>query len=112
MSDPAEVKRVLARLATGDTGEHPAVAAGDDYRTVIDAATDAVESLADAAAFVEADGHQRLADAIEAADAADDHPAARRGRRAEDELDDLAAALDSAGDRGTATTEEPGCSTQ
>jgi hypothetical protein len=101
MSDPSEVKRVLARLATGDTATYPAVTATDDYRTIIDAATDAAESLADAAVFVDADGHRRLTEAIEAAAAADDHPAARRGRRAKSELDDLQAALAGAEPSGT-----------
>jgi len=88
MSDPSDVKRVLARLANGEST--------DDYRAVVDAAADAVTHLSDAAAFVAADGRQRLADAIDAAEAADDHPAARRGRRAQAALDDLRTALEAA----------------
>lgn len=109
MSDPSEVKRILARLANGESTDYPAVSAGAEYRAVVDAATDAVDSLADAAVFVDADGRQRLADAIDAAEAADDHPGARRGRRAQTALDDLQTALaandDDDGD-GSAPTQE------
>jgi len=93
VSDPTEVKRALARLANGESADYPAVSATDDYRTVIDAAADAVDALDDAAAFVDADGRQHLDTAIGAAETADDHAAARRGRRARKALDALRDAL-------------------
>jgi hypothetical protein len=95
VSDPTEVKRALARLANGESADYPAVSATDDYRTVNDAAADAVDALDDAAAFVDADadGRQHLDTAIEAAETADDHAAARRGRRAREALDALRGAL-------------------
>jgi hypothetical protein len=97
VSNPTDVKRVLARLANGESPDYPAVSNGDDYRAVVDAATDAVGTLDDAAAFVDADGRERLDAAIEAAAEAGDHAAARRGRRAREALDALRDALASDG---------------
>jgi hypothetical protein len=109
MADPSEVKRVLARLADGESAAYPPLSRADDYRAVVDVAADAVDSLADTAAFVDGDGRQRLANAVDAAEAADDHPAARRGRQALAALDDLQAALEAregdAAERSTTDTE-------
>jgi len=83
--DVTTVKEVLARLARDPAGGPVRLRGrrfgGDDYRTVIDEACAAVESLADAAAFVDRRGVDGLEDAVEAAREAGDHAAARRGHR-------------------------------
>ncbi|MFD1587156.1 hypothetical protein ACFR9U_09180 [Halorientalis brevis] len=88
MPDHESVKRALARLAARSTGATSGTAPRliadptGNYRAVIDQASAAVQELSTAAAFVEADGLQRLAAAIDAAEAAGDHAGARRGREA------------------------------
>lgn len=93
MPDAATVKRTLSRLAR-QSAQAPAVEGGwfggDDYRTVVTAAEDAVESVAAAVDFLDADG---LDAAIDAATGADDHAAVRRGRRARDTLTDFRRAV-------------------
>jgi hypothetical protein len=87
--DTATVKKTLSRLAA-QSADGPAVEGGwfggGDYRTVLTAADDAVESVAAAVDFLDAGGLDRLDGAIETADEAGDHAAARRGRRARDTL--------------------------
>ncbi|MFB6164062.1 MAG: hypothetical protein ABEJ31_02790 [Haloarculaceae archaeon] len=100
MSDPATVKRTLARLADRAPAA-PSTPLGsdrDDYRTVVDAGTAATDSLAAAAAFADEVGVDRLAAAVERAAAQADHAAARRGRRALAAFDDARSALESPGD--------------
>ncbi|SDF83809.1 hypothetical protein [Halorientalis regularis] len=96
MPDTATVKRALSRLAA-QSADAPAVDGGwfggDDYRTVVTAADDAVESLAAAVDFLDNDGLDRLDAAIEAADDAGDYAAARRGRRARETLADFRRAV-------------------
>jgi len=76
MVSTAAVKRALAALASRtDTATRPAVA-------VIDEADAARSDLRRAAAFVDADGLDRLDEAIAAAERADDEAAAERGREA------------------------------
>lgn len=88
MPDPETVKRVLAELAhrPTDAGARMVARFGadspDDYRAVIDQACAAVQDLSAAAEFVDAVGTGRLESAIQAAEAAGDHAAARRGERA------------------------------
>jgi hypothetical protein len=93
--DTATVKRALSRLAA-QSAEPPTDGGwfgGDDYRTVVTAAEDAVESVATAVDFLDADGLDRLDDAIETAEEAGDHAAVRRGRRARNVLTDFRRAV-------------------
>ena len=76
MVSTAAVKRALSALASRtDTATRPSVA-------VIDEAEAARSDLRRAAAFVDADGLDRLADAVTAAERAGDETAAERGREA------------------------------
>ncbi|WP_123619895.1 hypothetical protein [Halorubrum sp. CSM-61] len=76
MVSTTDVKRALSALATRtDTATRPSVA-------VIDEADDARSDLRRAAGFVDADGLDRLDEAIAAAERAGDEAAAERGRRA------------------------------
>ena len=95
MPDTTSVKRALSRLAeqSADPPVDGGWFGGDDYRTVVTAAEDAVESVADAVDFLDANGFDRLDDAIEAADEAGDHAAVRRGRRARTVLTDFRQAV-------------------
>ena len=78
MVSTTAVKRALAALATRtDTARRP-------YVAVIDEANAARTDLRRAAGFVDAVGLSRLADAVDAADRADDEGAAERGREALD----------------------------
>jgi len=87
VSDPESVKRALARLAARPTGTvtRPATRLSTDrppdYRRIVDRASAAVQDLSTAADFAESVGTERLERAIEAAEAAGDHAAARRGQR-------------------------------
>ncbi len=88
MPDHESVKRALARLAARPTGAGNRTAARlgadstEEYRSVIDRASAAVQELSAAAAFAESVGLDRLDAAIDAAETAGDHAAARRGRAA------------------------------
>jgi len=96
MVSTTDVKRALSALATRtDTATRPAVA-------VIDEADDARSDLRRAAGFVDADGLDRLDEAIAAAERAGDEAAAERGRRARAAFRRFreAAAGDDSGDRG------------
>ncbi|WP_153188285.1 hypothetical protein [Halorientalis pallida] len=92
MPDTATVKQALSRLARRPARDS-LLLTGEDYRTVVRAADDAVESVAAAVEFLDADGLDRLETAIGAADEAGDHAAARRGRRARDALTDFRRAV-------------------
>lgn len=88
MPDTATVKRILARLASRESGSRSRL--GDSmlfgrtrgYRTIIDRASAAEADLKTAVEFIEDDGITRLDGAIEDARAAEDHAAARRGQHA------------------------------
>ncbi|KOX95765.1 MULTISPECIES: hypothetical protein [Halorubrum] len=76
MVSTTAVKRALAALATRtDTARRP-------YVAVIDEADAARADLRRAAGFVDAVGLDRLAEAVDAAERADDEAAAERGREA------------------------------
>lgn len=74
MSDPAAVKRALARLATNP--EPP------NYRRVTSAAIDAIENLECSPSFLETHGLETLEEAVETAVECGDVTAAQDGRRA------------------------------
>ena len=78
MADPTAVKRALRALVADVTG--PAGPADPD-RTVERAAT-AVADVERAATFLDRQGTESLADAIEAAERRGDRKRARRGQRA------------------------------
>jgi hypothetical protein len=90
------VKDALSRLARRPAGT-PSLGSdrfgSDDYRTVVATAEEAAASGGAATDFLAADGLARLDAAIEAAAAADDHAAARRGRQARDVLSDFLTAV-------------------
>ncbi|WP_424019564.1 hypothetical protein ACOZ4N_08860 [Halorientalis pallida] len=96
MPDTATVKRALSRLAE-QSADARAVEGGwfggEEYRTVVTTADDAVESVGAAVEFLENGGLDRLDDAIEAAEDVGDHAAVRRGRRARDALTDFRRAV-------------------
>ena len=95
MPDTATVKDALSRLAReppGTPSTESCWLGADDYRDVVATAEDAVESVDAAADFLDGDGIDRLDAAIESAEAAGDHAAARRGRRARETLTDFRAA--------------------
>jgi hypothetical protein len=100
VSDPESVKRALARLAARSTGVATRTAARfaadrpSDYRTVIDRASAAVRELSVAANFAESTGTDRLERAIDAAEAAGDYAAARRGQRALSAFEQVREAID------------------
>ncbi|WP_335999566.1 hypothetical protein [Halorientalis halophila] len=90
MPDTQTVKQALTRLAHRTTDAPSAdggwFADASEYRSVVDEADAAVESVEAAVAFLDADRLASLEEAIETAEAAGDHAAARRGRNASEAL--------------------------
>lgn len=78
---PGSVKRALRSLADGTAPR------GAAHEPIVDAATDALDDVETAAAFVAADGRSRLRRAISLAERRGDDRAAREGRRALSSLD-------------------------
>jgi hypothetical protein len=73
VTDPTEARRTLGRLARG---------AEPDWRDRIDRASDAIDDVTNAAAFVEEVGLSALETAVERAAGAGDSDRERRGREA------------------------------
>ncbi len=105
--DDNAVKAALARLARGGGGPDPT----ESPAAVVEEAVAATGRLADAAAFVTADGRERLATAVDRLEARDRTVTADRGAAV---LADLAAFRDAAdpgpdgdAEAGTGTTSAP-----
>jgi hypothetical protein len=83
--DKPTVKEVLSRLAVRPPGRGSRIPpGGEGYRPIIDRAGSATDSLEAASTFIDEVGTDRLAAAVDAAEAAGDHAAARRGWEALD----------------------------